>query len=235
MATAIKRLTKKEIRRPDKFISLTQTSYDFVRAHKIAVLVAAGGLAAALLLILGWQVYVNRQTTLASQEFSRAMATYRSGNYRDAVAGFEKVEAYRWSRFYPVALLYQANSYFALKDFDKAIEAARRFVRSGHSDPLLRQSGLVLLASAEEQKGLCQEAVQHYAEAEIISYPAARNVSAPLKDRATLGKARCSAQLGDAKTAIAAYREYLKQPDRELAGYVSAQIAALQANTAPQQ
>jgi tetratricopeptide (TPR) repeat protein len=234
MATASRRLTRKEIRRPDRFITLTQTTYDFVRGHKVEVLLAAGILAAVLLGLLGWQIYITRQNTFASEDFSRAMAIYRSGNYRDALPAFEKVEAYRWSRFYSLALLYEANSYLALKDFDKSIATGRRLLQSGSSDPLLRQSALVTLASAEEQKELCKEAIVHYSEAEAISYPGARHVSGPLKDKATLGKARCSAQMGDLTAAIAAYREYLKQPDRELAAYVSAQIAALQAKATPE-
>jgi tetratricopeptide (TPR) repeat protein len=234
MATASRRVTRKDIRRPDKFISLTQTSYDFIRAHRVKAVLLASALAAALLAFLGWQIYLNHQNTLASQDFDRALSMYRAGNYREAIAAFEKLETYRWSRFYTLALLYEMNGYFALKDLDKAIENGRRLLRSGNLDPLMRQSALVTLASAEEQKGLCKEAIEHYSHAETISYADARSVPGPLKDKATLGKARCSIQLGDFKGAIATYRDYLRQPDRELTAYVSAQIAELEAKAAIQ-
>lgn len=229
MATASKRLTRKEIRQPDKFITLTENVYDFLVEHRAKALLAGAIVAAALLAFLGWQVYSHRQDMLARQEFNRAITFYRSGNYQDAIAAFQKVEAYSWSGLYPVALLYELNSHLALKDADNAIQAGRRLFSGRIKDPLVRQSALVALAAAEEQKGQCREAVQHYAEAEKIFHSGNRNVPGPLKDKATLGKARCSAQLGDLKGAIAAYREYLRQPDRELTAYVSAQIAELEA------
>lgn len=226
MATVSRRLTRKEIRRPDKFIVLTQNVSAVIQEHKSKVLLAAGILLALLLAILVWQLYVSRQNALAAEEFTRALALYRSGNYRDALPAFEKVEAYPSSRFYGLALLYQTNSHLALKDTDKGIETGRRLVRSGSPDPLVREAALTALAAAEEQKGLCKEAIQHYAGAEKIA--------GPLKDKALLGKARCSAETGDLKTAILTYREYLRQPDRELSAYVSAQIAELEAKAAAQ-
>ncbi|MGH7826840.1 MAG: tetratricopeptide repeat protein [Candidatus Binatia bacterium] len=234
MATASRRLTRKDIRQPDKFITVAQSFYDSAQKHRFKIFLAAGAVAVAVVVFLGWRFYVNHQNALAGQEFSRALTLYRDANYQDAIPAFQKVETYGRSHFYPLALLYQTNSYFALKDIDKAIETGRRLVGMGNMDSLVRQSALVSLAAAEEQKGLCKEAIEHYAEAERIYYSDARNVPGPLKDKATLGKARCSAQLGDAKGAIAAYREYLKQGDRELTPYVSAQIAELEAKATAQ-
>jgi tetratricopeptide (TPR) repeat protein len=221
MATASKRLTRKEIRRPDKFITATQNLSAFIQEHRIKVLLATGILLAVLVLMGAWRWHADRQNTYAAEQFNRALTLYRAGNYRDALAAFQKVEAYSSSRFYPLALLYETNSLSALKDTDKAIETGRRMLRSTSPDPLVREAALMALAAAEEQKGLCKEATQHYTEAE--------KMTGALKHSATLGKARCSAQMGDLKTAIATYREYLRQPDRELSAYVSAQIAELEA------
>ncbi len=66
-----------------------------------------------------------------------------------------------------------------------------------------RQIALVTLATAEEQKKDCKTAVQHYNEAQ--------NISGALQGRAVLGKARCAEQLGDTATAIAAYKDYVKE------------------------
>jgi tetratricopeptide (TPR) repeat protein len=226
MATASRRLTRKQIRQPDKFIVLTQNISALIQEHKVKVLLTAGILLAVLLAILAWQFYVNRQNRFAAEEFNRALALYRAGNYAAALPAFQKIEGYSASRFYSLALLYQANSHYALKDTDKAIELGRNLLRSGSPDPLVREAGLMALAAAEEHKGLCKEAIQHYGEAEKLA--------GPLSGPAALGKARCSAQTGDLKAAIATYREYLRQPDRELSAYVSAQIAELEAKVAAQ-
>jgi tetratricopeptide (TPR) repeat protein len=70
--------------------------------------------------------------------------------------------------------------------------------------------GLLALATAEEKKNDCKQAVRHYSEA--------ANINAALRDRAIMGKGRCSEQLGDTKGAIAAYKEYQQNnPDASLA------------------
>jgi tetratricopeptide (TPR) repeat protein len=61
---------------------------------------------------------------------------------------------------------------------------------------------LIALATAEERKNQCKDAIGHYREAQ--------NIAAALQNRAILGKARCAEQLGDTETALAAYKEYLK-------------------------
>jgi tetratricopeptide (TPR) repeat protein len=61
---------------------------------------------------------------------------------------------------------------------------------------------LIALATAEERKNQCKDALGHYREAE--------NIAAALQNRAILGKARCAEELGDTATALAAYKEYVK-------------------------
>jgi tetratricopeptide (TPR) repeat protein len=234
MATASRRLSRKAIRQPDKFITFTETLYDLVREHQVKVFAAAGALVVILVAIAAWQFYVQNQNTAAAHEFNRALGIYRAGNYREAISAFQKTQEYRWSHFYPLALLYETHSHLGLKDFDKAIESGRRLLNSRNPDPLVRQSGLLALGYAEEQRGLCKEAIQHYSEAEKTYFPDGKLIPGPLKDKALFGRARCSVQLGDLKGAIGIYREYLRQPDRELTAYVSAQIAELEAKSRTQ-
>ena len=122
------------------------------------------------------------------------MTLYQEQKYREAIPAFEKVQGYRWSRYAALAHLYQANIYLTQNELDKAIPAAQRFIAATAPDTMYRQIGLVTLATAEERKNQCPQAVQHYAEA--------ARINSALKDRATLGKARCAAQNGDIKTRI---------------------------------
>jgi len=91
----------------------------------------------------------------------------------------------------------------------------------------LRQIGLLTLATAEERKSQCQEAIKNYAEA--------GNIKAAFTESGFLGEARCAIQLGDLKGAIAAYRQVLKdQAESPIASYVRFQIDELESKLSTQ-
>ncbi len=113
------------------------------------------------------------------------------------------MKGYRWSRYAVLAHLYLANSYLATNDLDKALSEGQRSLAATSPNGFYRQIALVTLATAEEEKKDCKTAVQHYSEAQ--------NISGALQSRAILGKARCAEEIGDTQTAIAAYKEYLKE------------------------
>ena len=223
MATASRRLTRKDLRQPDWFQITTEKALEFYAAHRTRVLAAGVGLVVLLLALLGWQMFKERQDRMARAEFVQAIALFQEGKYREAVAAFEKVAAYRWSPHAVLAYLYQADSFLAVADFDKAINAGQRFVSATKPDSLYRQIGLVTLAHAEEQKRQCKEAVGHYTDAEKIS--------GPFRASAIMGRARCAEQLGDVKAALVAYKDYLREQPGSL---VSLRVAELEAKLAGQ-
>jgi tetratricopeptide (TPR) repeat protein len=223
MATASKRITRKDLRRPDWFQVTTEQALEFYQANQVKVWIGAAVLIAVLLGVWAWQEFREQQNSAAGEEFRRSITLFQAQNYRDAIPAFEKVQSYRWSRYSSLAYLYKTNSYLALNDLDKAITTAQRFIATTSSDSLFRQIGLVALATAEERKNNCKQAIEHYAEAEKIT--------GTMREKATLGKARCAQQLGDTKTALAAYREYLKDHP---GSYVQLEIAELEAKTTGQ-
>jgi predicted negative regulator of RcsB-dependent stress response len=223
MATGSRRLTRKDLRQPDWFQITTEKAIELYAGHRAKVLAGGAGLVVLLLAVWGWQVFKQRQDTTASAEFGQAIGLYQEGKHREAAAAFERVESYRWSRYAALAYLYQANSFLAVKDLDKAIHAAQRFVAATKPDSLYRQSGLVTLAYAEETKGQCKEALGHYTEAEKIS--------GPFRAAAILGRARCAERLGDVKAALAAYKDYLREQPGSL---LSLRVAELEAKLAAQ-
>jgi outer membrane protein assembly factor BamD (BamD/ComL family) len=76
-------------------------------------------------------------------------------------------------------------------------------------------------------KNQCAEAIQHYAEAERIT--------GALKESAMLGKARCFTAVGDLKSAVAAYQQYIKEnPNSPITARLMLQIAELQAKAEPE-
>ena len=164
---------------------------------------------------------------MAAQEFGQAMTQYHAGKYREAIAGLEKVQTHRWSRYGNLAHLYEANSYLALNDFTKATTATQRFIVGTDQNSLLRQIGLLTLADIEERQSQCKEAIKNYTEA--------AKIKGAFTDRAILGEARCAVQLGDVKGGIAAYRQLLKdQGESPLASFVRFQISELESKIAAQ-
>jgi predicted negative regulator of RcsB-dependent stress response len=83
------------------------------------------------------------------------------------------------------------------------------------------------LATIEERESSCTEAIKHYTDASKIK--------AAFTDRALLNQARCAVQMNDIQTAIAAYRQLLKdQPESALASYVTFRIGELEPKLAAQ-
>ncbi|HWP23403.1 MAG TPA: tetratricopeptide repeat protein [Candidatus Binatia bacterium] len=203
MATASRRISRKELRQPDWFQIASDNALEWYAAHKAVVFAAAGALILVLALALGWQAFKERQNAEASQQFSAALALYQSEKFREAVPALEKVKTYRWSRYAVLAHLYLANSYLAIDDLEKALSEAQRSLTATRPNTLYRQIALYTLATVEERRKDCKSAIDHYDQAQKI--PEAFQVSA------ALGKARCAEQLGDTKTAIAAYKDFLKE------------------------
>jgi predicted negative regulator of RcsB-dependent stress response len=203
MATAGRKISRKELRQPDWFQVASENALDYFNHHKKVVFAALAAVLVIAAIIWSWQLFKERQNFAASQEFSKAMTLYQGEKYREAIAALEVVTGYRWSRYAPLGHLYLANSYLAMNDTEKAMTEAQRTVVATSPNSFYRQIALVTLATAEEQSKQCQTAIQHYSEAQ--------NITGALQGRAMLGKARCAEELGDTNTAIAAYKEYLKE------------------------
>ena len=220
MATASRRITRKQLRQPDRFQIASESAVEYFQTHKTLVFSLATAAVVIIAIIWGWQIFKARQDVAASHEFTKALALYQNEKYRDAIAAFESVKTFRWSRYAVLAHLYLVNSYLATNEIDKAISAAQRSLTATRPNSLYRQIALFTLASAEEQKKQCRAAIEHYSNAQSIA--------GALQSSAALGKARCAEELGDTQTAVATYKEYLKDnPSSPLA----LKLAELEGNT----
>lgn len=203
MATASRRITRKQLRQPDWFQVGSDYAIEYFTGHKTAVFAAAAGVLVLVAALWSWQSYKETQNVIASREFGRALSLFQNQKYTEAIAVFEKVQGFRWSRYSVLAHIYLANSYLATNQLDKALNAAERSVVATKPDSLYRQIALVTQAETEEQMKQCKAAIEHFAEAEKIA--------GALQSRAVLGKARCAEQLGDMKTALQAYKDYVRE------------------------
>jgi predicted negative regulator of RcsB-dependent stress response len=223
MATSSKRITRKALRQPDWFQVTTEKALDLFAHHRAKVLTVLVALAVLLLVISGWQIFKARHNAAASKEFGSALSLYQAQKYREAIAEFQKVQGYRWSRYAALGYLYEANSYISLGETDKATRAAERFLAATSPDSLYRQLALMTLGSVEEAQKQCKQAIGRYGEAEKI-----KNA---LQQEARLGKARCAEQLGDIQVAIASYRDYVKDDPES---YITVRLAELEAKAGEQ-
>lgn len=222
MATASKRITRKQLRQPDQFQVWTEEAVEYVSQH---IGLVAAAVAAVLIIgaaIWGWQIFKERQNVAAAREFTAALELYHGDKHDEAITAFEKVKAYRWSQYAVLAHLYLANSHLATNDLDKAVTEGQRSLTATRPNSLYRQIALTTLATAEERKGQCQSAIQHYDEAQRIN--------AALQGRALLGKARCAETLGDVAAALGAYKEYLQENP---ASPLAVKVAELEAKATP--
>jgi hypothetical protein len=88
MATASKRIPRKQLRQPDWFQVSTESALEYFNRHKNLVFAALAALILLTAAIWGWQIFKQRQNAAAAQEFTKAMELYQSDKHCDAIAAF---------------------------------------------------------------------------------------------------------------------------------------------------
>ncbi|MBI2209526.1 MAG: tetratricopeptide repeat protein [Deltaproteobacteria bacterium] len=225
MARSPRRITRRDIRKPDQFVAVTGEIFHFVKQKRKPFIGAAAAVVLALVGLWGWDAYAQRQNHLAAKDYVQGVNLYHAGKYADAVQRFDKAKEYTLSSYSAPALLYQANSYLALGDPAKAAASLAELLQQERKQSLLRQLGLLSLAYLHETAGNCKEAGPSFAEAEKIV--------APFTDEAILGKARCGMETQDLKGALESYRQYLTSyPAGDRVGEVTIRVQELEAKVA---
>ena len=221
-----RRLTRKQIRRPDRFIVLVRQAADFIRQHKAPCMAALGAAAVILVGLVGWSVYSARQHRLAAAEYSRAVDLFHQRQYNEALEGFTRVAIYRSTIYASLGRLYQAHVYATLKETTKAAETLRQVADGGRGEPMLIQLAYLALGHAQEEARQWREAAQ--------SYDAAEKLAGPFKTDAILGRARAATLAGNLPEALAAYRLLLADgSDSEGRGELSLRIQELESRASP--
>jgi predicted negative regulator of RcsB-dependent stress response len=222
MVHSVKRITRKDLRQPDQFITATGKLLDLVSRHRTAVWVTLAAILAVGVSGAGWSVYRNRQERRAAHEYTLALKAYQSGKLQDALIAFEKVATYGSTEYGRYALLYQANAHLGLKEYEKAVPLLERFAAQEKKDVFLQQLSLMSLANAQESSGHPREAA--------TSYSQAYGIDGYMKEEALLGKGRVEMLAGDYKSALATYQEFLKSfPNSQRSGEAKLRSAEAQA------
>lgn len=220
-----KRVTRKELRQPDRFLVLTGAVLDFLRRYRSAAIAIGAAALLAFVVAVGWSFYRERQYRLAAEEYARALQMLRAGNYRAALTAFESLSQTGPNPYARYALLYQANVELALNQPQQAIGTLDRLLRAERRDPTIRQVALFGRSQEQERLGHIAAACQGYAEA--------AKLDGPLKEPALIGLGRCRTEAKDIPGAIQAYNEYLASfPNSDRAAEVTLRLRLLEAKSA---
>ena len=207
MAAPRKRILRKEIRQPDRFMVWTGLVLDWVKAYRRQLIGAGTAIVVVVAAVVGWQYYRGCRQDLAVRDYSKALVEYQEGRYEAALEAFENLRAKGEAPYDKLANLYVANSYIALEQPAKAVEVLGG-VAGADGDGFVGQVMLVTLGLAQEMNGACEEA--------LTTLNRALDQPGPLRQEAMLGKARCSARLGKTADAAETYKAYLKEfPEAE--------------------
>lgn len=201
MVRSRKRITRKDIRKPDKFITFTTRVLEFSEEHRGKIILALVFVVAVALGLWGWNLHQSKQNRLASQAYATALEAFHEGQYQTSLDLFDRVDQYRSPDYQHLANLYRAYSHIALKQPKEAIPLLETFLTRTSRNSFLRQLALANLGYAYEMANQCKEAIGAYDEA--------AKMDGPQKEPSLLSKARCTATIGQFADAVEIYREYL--------------------------
>jgi hypothetical protein len=201
------RIRRKDLRKPDQFVTLTARFVVWLRANSGLAIAAGGAIVAIVATVAIVGAFRAARHRDANGDLARAMATLRADNLSGAAAELTEVSR-RWSGTMPahLAAVLGANAELRLGNVDKAIVALQELEASGDLPTYLRQQLLLAWGYALAQKQSWPEAA--------AKYEAAEAVGGPYTGQAVLGQARAKEAAGDAEGARALYRKFYDQfPD----------------------
>jgi tetratricopeptide (TPR) repeat protein len=213
-----KKITKKMLREPDEFITLTQRSILFVEAHSKKIVTAAIVVAVIVVGVVFFQMSQRKTEEEAGRKLAAATTAYQniSSPYRDAspaeyksvLAGFEEIaKQYPKTSAGKFSILYRGDILLKLGDFDEAIKAFQAFLQTAGKEKLYRLFALDGLGYAHEGKKDYAKAIEAYQQ--IVS-----SGETFQSEDAHLGLGRCYERLGKNKEALDNYNAFLKTANK---------------------
>jgi len=240
MATA-KKISRKELRQPDEFLSFSARAIEYVRLHSREFAIGIASIVVLSLLLWAWTAYSEKKETTASQLVAQAQSLWKPAFPGEATeqAGIDRpredpvanqraleiledvIDNYRRTSACPVARILLGQIYYEEGQYDKAIATYEDFFKSRHPKPELTALAWEGLAYSHEAKGDFAKALGCYEE---LTQMTLTNV----QGWAYLGLARCYEKLQQFEKALDAYRTLLaNQPEHPKAPEARATIARI--------
>jgi len=225
---AEQRLSRKELRQPDQFVSLSVQIAAWIKAHTVLLLYGIGLVVVAATLMTGWwawQKHREQQAGIALYEATKFMRT--PSNRSKAVEQLQKlVSDYKGTAATALAYWHLGHLYFEGENYPAALTAYRQAQqRLSKADQSLMVALVTLdVAYAQEASGTCDPDA-------ITSFEAVLQLPAHwLRGEAYLGVGRCHEKTGASHKAVAIYEHALSDRaiDEVSRQMISERLALLQ-------
>lgn len=212
--TRIKKITKKKLKEPDEFISVSEKAFLFMTHHVKSIV--AGGIVVLIVLasIFIYQRWERRNEEEAAKKFSQAVEMYEAvsspnreatpseyknvlGKFDEVIIGFPRTLSGKTS------FLYKGNIQLRLGEFEEAIKSYQNVLEKAGKRKVYRLFAMEGLGYAYEGKKDYEKALQAYQEmiGEGDHFQLAN---------AYLNTGRCYEKLGKKKEALEHYKSFLK-------------------------
>jgi tetratricopeptide (TPR) repeat protein len=215
-----RKITKKKLKEPDEFITLSQRVFLFITGHLKKVVTGGIVFLAILLLIIFFQMWEKQKEGEAFRDFSLAMEIYqRAGSgspeklpmqNKDVLAKFDEViTKFPRTSSGKLSLLYKGNVYLRLGEFEEAAKAYQTFLEKAGKERIYRLFAMEGLGFAYQGKRDYENAVRTYQK--ILEM----GDSAQMVD-AYLNMGFCYEKLGKNKEALENYKQFLKASQKSM-------------------
>jgi len=206
---AEQRLSRKEIRQPDQFISFSVQILEWTKEHSPYLISGTLGIIVVVALLTGWsawQKHREQQAEIVLYESTKLInATARATNRSQVLGHLQKlVSDYGSTPAATLAYWHLGHLYFETGEYAAALtaykQAQQRFTRA--SQPLMLAVVILDVGYAQEASGLCEQAITSF-EA-VLQLPAHW-----LRGEAYLGLGRCHESTGALRKAVTIYERAL--------------------------
>ena len=228
-----KRITKKQLREPDEFITLTERAIHFVGEHGKKMI--AGGILFLVIIvaILFYQMWERRKDEeaaraygVASEMYEKGMVQAREGSPRDdkeIMAKFDEVVAtFPRTLFGRLSLIYVGNIRLRQGEYDEAIKAYSAFIENAGKQELYKYFAWDGLGHAYAGKKDYEKAIEAYQK--ILDVGKGFQL-----EEAHLNIGYCYDKLGKPKEALENFKAFLKNsPKSLLANVISRKVSLLE-------
>ena len=217
---AKRKIRKKELKKPDEFITLSGKVIVWCRDNTRLLAAAAAVVAFLLLVTSGFFVFRASRETKARSLYEQAVALYPADStgsggplaYTASAAKLEEVKRrYGSTKVGINASVDLGNIYFQQAEYERAIACYNDYLQRTDSTHSLHDQVLESLGETLEAKGAWQEALEVYQRLASEGAPV-------YKTQAQLYLGRVYERVGDRQEAMTRYQNYLKENPTALDG-----------------
>ena len=213
-----KRITKRQLKEPDEFITFTERTFVFVRQHTKKIAAAGVILLVLILAAVFFQMWEKRKEGEAARAFGVALeisgreaAQAQEGSAQDYKAVLEKFEEiimkFPRTSSGKISLVFKGNILLKLDEYDEAIKAYTIFLDKAGKERIYQYFAWEGLGHAYEGKKDYAKALEAYKK--ILDIGEGYQLA-----EAHLTMAYCYEKLGKNKEALESFKAFLKNSQK---------------------